>query len=458
MANSSDENEAVFCPATLKLGEMHWYILRASHEMYVKTTVEKQADKRVGTLTPIRLEDTEFGKEVGRDEINWWIFRKERNIQELQQQTARAFDAAQKLKEQSKLLRARKPTTYPELLETLRRFAEVHSAEIETLYGYVRWLESRNSLAPAILFTYRVWGSTRMGDRTVKLDERESQPSTGTVRRLTELILGLTNSLGTPVLFTAHYEVGSEIWERMADSEEGGSSEITVPMDRVAHRASYMAFDEFAEYFQLIRDSLRNILLDIENFIGLRDLLNDDGFWRAFVEKAVQTKKIENQLWDFKETLKMWHTTTSQETERAKVSFAEDAASFANARGGVLILGVTDNRQVVGIGTGRELENRLKFASDVLSKHLEYGREITRLRQIVLRGEDGQDKTCLVVVISQACQPVAVHDGAGHYTYPVRRETGLTRVSRNDILDPKSHMKSDNCDFLGEIEQFVHDR
>jgi hypothetical protein len=27
-----------------------------------------------------------------------------------------------------------------------------------------------------------------------------------------------------------------------------------------------------------------------------------------------------------------------------------------------------------------------------------------------------------------------VHDGAGHYTFPVRRETGLTRVSREEIL------------------------
>jgi hypothetical protein len=51
-----------------------------------------------------------------------------------------------------------------------------------------------------------------------------------------------------------------------------------------------------------------------------------------------------------------------------------------------------------------------------------------------------------------------VHDGAGHYTFPVRRETGLTRVSREEILNPKIHIKSDNYDFLRELYQFVHEK
>jgi hypothetical protein len=426
--------------------------------MHVKTTIEIKTGESKGTLTPIRLEDTDFGREVGRDEINWWVFKKEPDIEELGKQTRQALEAAQKLKEQSKLLRSKKPGTYPELLEVLRHFAEEYAAEIDTLHRYVHWLNARDPLAPTILFTYRVWGSTRMGDRTVKFAGSESEPLPDTIKRLTELILGLTNSLGTPILFTAHYEIGSEIWENAAYDEEGGSSEIVVPMDKVVRRASYLAFEEFAEYFELIRDSLRNILLDIGKFIKQRDLVNQDGFRRAFIEKAVQTKKTESLVWDLKETLTMWHTTTNPETERAKVTFAEDVASFANGKGGMLVIGVTNNREIVGVGGGHDLENKLKFVSDVLSKHIEYGRPLTRLRQIVVPGQDGQDKICLVVVIAQACEPVGAHDGAGRYTYPVRRETGITRVSRREIFDPKMHMKSNNYDFLDEIEQFVHEK
>jgi predicted HTH transcriptional regulator len=60
---------------------------------------------------------------------------------------------------------------------------------------------------------------------------------------------------------------------------------------------------------------------------------------------------------------------------RSKAAFSEDVSSFANARGGVLVKGVTDNREIVGIGSGHELENKLKFAGDVLSEQLDYPRD-----------------------------------------------------------------------------------
>ena len=157
-----------------------------------------------------------------------------------------------------------------------------------------------------------------------------------------------------------------------------------------------MVYDECAIYFMCLRDSLRNILLDIDKFVEQRDLVNDDAFWRAFVEKAVRTEKTETQLWDFKETLTMWRVEKGPEMERAKVAFSEDVASFANARGGVLVIGVTDRREIVGIAdTRREVENRLKFASDVLARHLEYSRPIVRFHQVVLSGSDGFEKTAL---------------------------------------------------------------
>jgi len=457
MANSSGENEAVLCPTTLKLGELHWYVLRASYLMHDKTTVEIKVGE--GKLSPIRQEYTDFGKEVGRDEINWWVFKKEPDIEELKKQTTQALEAVQKLKQASELLSRKRAEKYSELLEMLRQFAEAHEQEINTLYQYVLWLNSRDPLAPTILFTYRVWGSTRMGDRIFKFDQSQSEPETDTIKRLTEIILGLVNNLGTPVLFRAEYEIGSDIYESAAYDEER-ASEIRIPMDRVVRLASRMAFEEFAEYFELMRDSLRNILLDVDKFVEQREFVNDDAFWRSFIQKAIQTEKSENLLWDFKETLTMWHTGVKPETEqtKAKIAFAEDAASLANAHGGVLIIGVTDKREIVGIGDGRELENRLKFASDVLSTHVEYGREIFRLRQIVSPDKDGNPTVCLVVVVADACEPVGVHDGQGHYTYPVRRETGLTRVSRKEVFDPKMHIKSDNYDFLRELYQFVHQK
>jgi hypothetical protein len=442
-------NEAVFSPSTLMLGEIHWHILRASRLMYEKTVVETRHGES-GLI--VQQGVTEFGKDVGRDEIDWWVFRKEHDLQELRERTSRTLNAAQQLKKASDLLdRGERPETYGELLQILRRFAEEHAAEIITLRDYVLWLASRDVLAPKILFTYRVWGSTRMGDREPRFDPGE-KPTKDTIERVTEIVLGLASSSGTPTLFRAEYEIGAEMWERVHDEE---SANFTIATSRIVKRASAMVFEECAEYFEFIRESLRDIIFDIDKFIEQRDFVNDDAFWRAFIVKVSQTPKVELLLWDCKETLTMWHVKKEPERNQAKVTFCEDVANFANARGGVLIIGVTDHREIVGI---RELESKLKFAADVLAKHLEYPREMWRLRQIVVPGKDGADKVCVVVVIAQACEPVGVNDGAGRYTYPVRRETGLTRVARDEILNPKIHIKSDNYDFLHEIYQFVHEK
>jgi hypothetical protein len=255
----------------------------------------------------------------------------------------------------------------------------------------------------------------------------------------------------------AHYEVGADIWSSI-EGTEAMDREIEIPMPRAVRRASRMAFDECATYFTCLRDSLRNVLLDIETFIEEQNLLSSDAFWRAFVCKAIETHKTEPQLWDFKETLPMWKMENGPGKEHAKVTFAEDVASLANARGGVLVIGVTDRREIVGIGANsREVETRLKVVREVLARHLEYGREIVRVEQVILRDQAQKEQICLIVAVAQACEPVGVHDGNGHYSYPVRRETGIARPSRLEIASPKSHMKHDNYDFLRDLNLFIRE-
>lgn len=45
----------------------------------------------------------------------------------------------------------------------------------------------------------------------------------------------------------------------------------------------------------------------------------------------------------------------------------------------------------------------------------------------------------------------------GYEVYPVRRETGIERVTRNDTPASKLHLKSDNRDFLADLKQFIRD-
>jgi hypothetical protein len=89
---------------------------------------------------------TEFGKHVGRDEINWWIVENETNLDELSAITDEALNAAQVLKTDAAKLKNREPESYEVLLVDLRKFAEQHRVEIDTLHKYVGLLEKRHPM------------------------------------------------------------------------------------------------------------------------------------------------------------------------------------------------------------------------------------------------------------------------------------------------------------------------
>jgi hypothetical protein len=185
-------------------------------------------------------------------------------------------------------------------------------------------------------------------------------------------------------------------------------------------------------------------------------MMYSDAFWRRFIRAAVGSAKQETQLWDFKETIDAWHAKGSGRGQ-AKVRFAEDVASFANADGGVLIVGVTEAREIVGIGPADHVEDRLKFARDILTKHIDYPREIVSFHQVTIPRESRSDARCLVIVVASAMGAVGVNDGAGQFTFPVRRETGNSRESNRDIGEAKAHAKSDSCEFLARLDQFTKD-
>ena len=443
-------HDLLISDTTIKLGEIHWALLKSASLMDSKRWEMKEG------LIGSKREPTTFGKEVGLDEIHWWIFKKETDVEELLARTERTLESVQTLKDEAANLRSKEPASYKELLLSLKNFAEQHRSEIAFLHDYVSWLNSRDLMAPRILFTYRVWGSTRRSERTVKVENQENANSDiKKLRELTEVVLGVRNRGGL-VYDRVHIQVGFDIFESLDPEQLAMNVEIVVPESRVVRRTAYDVYGNCSTYFTEVRDSLRNILLDIEKFKEQRDLFQSDDFWREFIAKATKVTTTEPQLWDFKETLTIWHVSNNQARRDAKIKFAEDVASFANTTGGVLIVGVNDNREIVGVGSGRELETRLKVAADVIAQHVEYDNEIVAFRQITVRDKDNE-KICLVIVVSQACNAVAVGDGLGHYSYPVRRESGVSRVSPDDLPVRRLRLKSVNRDFMHELRQFVRE-
>jgi hypothetical protein len=443
-------HKVLFSEATLQIGEIHGLILKSAHIM----DKERFVYRKHGFAST--YEWTEFGNRVGQDEIHWWVFEREKDSDELLGMTREALAAAQVLKKDSENLKDNDPETYGALLVSLKEFADKHLSEIRALHKYASLLEKRDPMAPRILFTYRVWGSTRMADRDMKWKGDGSDGlSEEQLRALAEIALGL-RSRGDFTYNDKFREIGFEIYESLDPETTPDDYEIVPPVWKVVRRTARAAYENFSTYFHEIRESLRNIELDIQKFKQQRELYESDDFWREFINKARLSKVAETQLWDFKETLNVWHVRDEPARRGAKVAFAEDVASFANVRGGVLIVGVNDRREIVGIGTGRDLENKLRVAKDVLAEFLKYRRDIVSFRQVPMG--DKNDVICLVIVISQAISSVGVSDGQGRFSYPVRREIGIERVDEDKTPSSKLfYLKSESREFLTELRQFVRD-
>ncbi|MFL6464675.1 MAG: helix-turn-helix domain-containing protein [Bryobacteraceae bacterium] len=458
MISLEEQRGILRCRATDLLAQIHWYVLRSS-ELMRSACFDHDVVDTVGSLRITRPRRTSFGKEVGRDEIEWWVNRKETDLEGLRQRTQTALDAAQRLTESVRKLKGIQPQSYEELLVRLRDFAETHTAAIETVCQFVKWLNDRDSLAPSLLLTFKVWGSTRISDRTVKLSGTARIPEKdeeATLMLLAEVALGLTVN-GRRRIDSAYGEVSYEMFESMAESDYD-SADISVPVGAVVRRATWLTIDDASTYFSFLRDSLRDILNEIGKRADRENLITSDSFWRYFVRKSVCCEKVETDLWDFKETLAMWHAPKGDERRRAKVSFSRDLASFANAKGGCLVIGITDDRKLVGVvANGKELENRIAAVHEALATHLVYPRPIYRLQQVLIPDGSGDQKLCVIVVVAQACEPVGVDDGTGQYTYPVRSGTGTANGEPRSLTTGRTSIQSDNFDFLTELAQFVRD-
>jgi hypothetical protein len=453
---SVSQRSSILTDTASLLGELHWYLLRSSKLMSDKR--DRVWEESSDGLKVERHEPTDFGLEVGRDEIDWWINRKEQDTPDLRARTEQAMAAAQTLRTRAIALRGFEPASYDDLMAKFKGFVESCRPEIAVLYEYVVWLDRKSVLAPEILFTYKVWGSTRMADRRIDINIALSTPKEeelSTILRLTEIVLGLSDSYFSAVE-RAQMDLLGEAYESGAQDDE--EEPLQIPMDRILRRTANSAIEECIIYFSELRDSLRDILIHIGKREDTENIVNSDAFWRSFISKATVQGRIERELWDFKETLTMWHAATADGRAQAKVKTAEDIAAFANADGGCLLVGIRDDKTIAGIGdTERDRENRVKTLSDALAELIQYPRQIWKVHQLLATGADGKERLCLVVIVARACEPVGVKGANGSYTFPVRHGTGIARENPEKLRDARIHDKNDNFDFLERLRQFVRD-
>lgn len=177
------------------------------------------------------LELTEFGRQVGGDSPRWWVLTQDPDVTALWNDTKIAYLAAQKLLLQSKRVARRNLNNYTGLVDQLAEFLTHNERELRALESYADALAAKNELAPAILFSYSVWGSTRRADRT--LDGQAYDSADARLQVAGELALGLRHRTW-PTLY--------RVWlHAMDDAAESADPEdyLTVPEVELFQRAEY---------------------------------------------------------------------------------------------------------------------------------------------------------------------------------------------------------------------------
>lgn len=421
------------------LGRFHACIDAADVKIESKTWMKEPVEPD-GLIDFKRLELTSFGREVGADVPRWWVFAREPNVPEFWNETKLIFPAAQKLVRSAEKLSRKPAPTYDHIIQELGDFLRRHRSEIEAFLTYANYLSTKHELAPAILFSYAVWGSTKRGDRTL---DRSNAKGITRLRLAGELALGIQHRIG-PTLF--------RVWMDLTDEAAGEEEYPWVSASTLFHMVQIRIRENVITYFTELRDSLRHIDTLCQEFLQREHLYADDRFVRRLLKKiSCQKSTVETDLWDITETLEMWSAPSDQK-KAATIKFAEEVAAFANNRGGVLIIGVTNHtHSIVGVA---KPEDRIKNIEAALRKYTDAQVDFVRIRAVPF---DGVARPCIIIVVGKTKTPVGVRQLNNSYSYPLRVGPGIERVSQKQIWATKDFMKGTEFKFASELEAWVSD-
>ncbi|MBA7516956.1 hypothetical protein ES705_09006 [subsurface metagenome] len=179
-------------------------------------------------------------------------------------------------------------------------------------------------------------------------------------------------------------------------------------------------------------------------------ILKREIFFRDFYEKVIK-KYNENQYWDIKETLEWWNKGTPPLVKEEKqIKFCEIVSSFANSKGGFIIIGISNSfpREIIGIPY---IEDRMKDLEEKLLKRVRFEKKFYRLKEILLPNEKNQMKRCIVLLIFQTKKPISVEQTNGTFSYKKRLGSGSVLTDGLKLIKEKRDISKLNIDFLEEM-------
>lgn len=443
------------CNSALLLAKFHWHLLKADHLLF-SACFPRKHQPQSGIFEFAEIEVSDFGRLVKGEPIHWWIFWQCSDVAQLKEKTEKALCAAEVLR--TDILNLPFATNdYNEFIESISQFTESRSQQVSDLVNYVEYLDSCHPMAASIVYSHKVWGTTERHWRNVPCEAVSFSEEASSIKQdLIEAVYGLKFQ-SIHIVDEKMSGLCAEVAEEVYSNPEKYFDRVhSKPNEKTAIALAIIVIRErMITYFKEIRNSLRTILHEIATYYDTSRLAVSERFWHDLICKCSSTPLSENELWDLKQTLTMFHAVDKKDKRAATIDFVERVAAFANCDGGVLIIGVTDgNRDIIGIPRN-ELEDRIKHIADVIEKRLDPEFTAYHVIQVpVIRG--GTAKVCVNVVIAQSKAAIGVKQDDGSITYPSRKMSGIERVvPYAKIVERKRNIILDNYIYINRLREFI---
>jgi len=262
-------------------------------------------------------------------------------------------------------------------------------------------IEKLETGALTLFYNYPVWPNSAFTERLDSNFFDQYEHDTETLEReITNHFLGLRFS------FIYQWEDAfNEIDERRYEAYEQYYSGSSYFEEDVLSITRYKVFDSLEETWKYLRNAIDQTISWVDEILMNQMLIQDSNFLLWLVNR-LRIETAENELFDFKREFSFWsprlpvHKISSKQTEMIKL-----ISSFANRNGGILIIGVEDDRtdgirKLHDIGfSEKEIENRLKSFSLEIEKQT----STIFLREVIIRQfemtESGRDFNIIVFLI-----------------------------------------------------------
>jgi hypothetical protein len=442
------EHEMLFSADTaLKLGKAHYIILKADTTLDDRTTIRLDAKAPFSQtkLTPL-------GCEIGGNFVKWFLRKHIESVGILKTKFETILPTLIELKHLAdNTISESKATSYEEFLRELLGFIQTRKVEVNNFYEFLVWLNQMDELAPNLLFSHPIWSYSELSSHSFTIRKEEDERA---LHLCIELVFGLckmNHPIGPIPILASEYSDTASDWSSSVDPEEWGNRPCPITYETVFPRASKRILKEFATYFEKIRDSAESVIEEI-SYLNKGELLTNDTFLNLFLTKALPPHVQENKLWDFKETYGAWH---NSKLEELKVILAADIAAFANNRGGLLLVGFSNKREIIGLN---EIEAKILQTQEILKSYFTSDSESISLYPLKLLCKNGKQCNCLIIIIPQTKNVIDVKKtlGGKEFLCPIRISSGTSYTNHTEVEKTKVGFIDNNRYFAKDLADFVY--